>query len=67
MERRDLRIGCIRVQFFKNWDTSVTMLAAVQGGRGLKSQLKSCVFSKKICEDVFERMGHMKFQWFPMG
>jgi len=29
------RIGCIRIQFFKNWDTSVTMLAAVQGGTTL--------------------------------
>ena len=57
-----LRIGCIRIQFFKNWDTSVTMLAAVQGGV-VGTQLKSRV-GKKI-EEFFQIMGHMKFQWFP--
>lgn len=56
------RIGCIRIQFFKNWDTSVTMLAAVQGGV-VGTQLKSRV-GKKI-EDVFQITGQMKFQWFP--
>ena len=26
------RIGCVRIQFFKNWDKIVTMVSEVQGG-----------------------------------
>lgn len=29
------RLGCIRIQYFKNWDTMVTMVSAVQGGSTL--------------------------------
>ncbi|CAK9009487.1 unnamed protein product [Durusdinium trenchii] len=29
------RLGCIRIQYFKNWDTMVTLISAVQGGRTL--------------------------------
>lgn len=35
------RIGCIRIQFFKNWDTIVTMVSAVQGGSTLPVDVPS--------------------------
>lgn len=29
------RLGCIRIQYFKNYDTVVTLISGVQGGLGV--------------------------------